>query len=81
MSRESILEADAHAEFTLDRWDGAPCSLTAPTEPVRRWCWPPPDEPDEGRLNVVDEKEDEDEEDDEDVWRAASSMLREAFSN
>lgn len=55
MSRESMLDAEAHAEFTLDRWDGASCSLTAPTEPVLLCCCPPPDEPDEGRRSVVEE--------------------------
>lgn len=56
-----MLDAEAHAEFTLDRWDGASCSLTAPTEPVLRCC-PPPDDPDEGRRSVVEEKEEEEEE-------------------
>lgn len=75
-----MLEAEAHAEFTLDRCDGASCSLTVPTEPVLRCCPPLPDDPDEGRRIVVEENEDEEEEE-EDVWRAASSMLREAFSS
>lgn len=68
MSRESMLDAEAHAEFTLDRWDGASCSLTVPTEPVRRCC-PPPDDPDEGRRSVADVKEEEetDEEEEEEV--------------
>ena len=75
-----MLDAEAHAEFTLDRWDGASCSLTAPTEPVLRCC-PLPDDPEEGRRSVVDENEEDEEEEEEDVWRAASSMLREAFSS
>lgn len=79
MSRESMLEADAHAELRLDLWDGASCSLTAPTEPVLRCPLPPPD-PEEGRRRVVDEQQDE-EEKEEEVWRAVSSMLREAFSS
>lgn len=62
-----MLEAEAHAEFTLDRCDGASCSLTAPTEPVLRCCPPPPDDPDEGRRMVVEEKEDEEEEEEDDV--------------
>lgn len=66
MSRESMLDAEAHAEFTLDRWDGPSCSLTAPTEPVLR-CPPPPDDPDEGRRSVVEEKEEEEEEEEEEV--------------
>lgn len=61
MSSESMLDAEAHAEFTLDRWEGASCSLTAPTEPVLRCCPPPPDDPEEGRRSVVEEKEDEEE--------------------
>ncbi|TNN51479.1 hypothetical protein EYF80_038329 [Liparis tanakae] len=80
MSRESMLDAEAHAELTLDLWDAASCSLTAPTEPVLLCC-PPPDEPDEGRRSVAEEKEEEEEEEEEEVWRAASSMLREAFSS
>lgn len=81
MSSESMLDADAHAEFTLDLWDGASCSLTAPTEPVLRCC-PLPHDSDEGRRVMV-EKEEEEEvvEEEEEVCRAASSMLREAFSN
>lgn len=63
MSRESMLEAEA--EFTLDRWDGASCSLTVPTEPVLRCCPPPPDDPDEGRRSVVEEKEEEEDEEEE----------------
>ena len=66
MSRESMLDAEAHAELTLDRWDGASCSLTAPTEPVLRCC-PPPEDPDEGRRSVVEENEEEEEEEEEDV--------------
>lgn len=81
MSRESMLDAEAQAEFTLDRWDGASCSLTAPTEPVLRCC-PPPDDPDEGLRSVAEEEDEEEEEkEEEEVWRAASSMLREAFSS
>ncbi len=64
MSRESMLDAEAHAEFTLDRWDGASCSLTVPTEPVLRCC-PPPDDPDEGRRSVVEENDEEEEEEEE----------------
>lgn len=48
MSSESMLDAEAQAEFTLDLWEGASCSLTAPTEPVLRCC-PLLDDPDEGR--------------------------------
>lgn len=59
-----MLDAEAHAEFTLERWDAASCSLTAPTEPVLRCCAPPPpDEPDEGRRRVEAEKDEEEEED------------------
>lgn len=60
MSRESMLDAEAQAELTLDRCDGASCSLTAPMEPALRCC-PPPDDPEEGRRSVVDEKEEEEE--------------------
>lgn len=80
-----MLEAEAHAELTLERCDCASCSLAPPTEPARR-CWlpPPPDDPDEGRRSVAEEKEEEEEEveeEEEEVWRAASSMLSEAFSS
>lgn len=78
-----MLDAEAHAEFTLERCDGASCSLTPPTEPVLRCCLPP-DDPDEGRRSVVEENEEEEEvveEAEEEVWRAASSMLSEAFSS
>lgn len=81
-----MLEAEAHAELTLERCDGASCSLAPPTEPARR-CWlplPPPDDPDEGRRSVAEEKEEDEEEveeEEEEVWRAASSMLSEAFSS
>ena len=68
MSRESMLQADAHAEFTLALCDAASCSHTVPTEPVRRCCVPPPppppppDDPDEGRRSVAEEQEEEEEE-------------------
>ena len=61
MSRESMLDAEAQAEFTLDRWDGPSCSLTVPTEPVLRCC-PPTDDPDEGRRSVAEDEEEEEEE-------------------
>lgn len=84
MSSESMLDADAHAEFTLDLWEGASCSLTAPTEPVLRCC-PLLVDPDEGRRWAVAEEEDEEEvveeEEEMEVCRAASSMLIEAFSS
>lgn len=83
-SSESMLEAEAHAELTLERCDCASCSLVPPTEPARR-CWlSPPDEPDEGRRRVAEEKEEDEEEveeEEEEVWRAASSMLSDAFSS
>lgn len=56
-----MLDAEAQAELTLDRCDGASCSLTAPIEPVLRCC-PPPDDPEEGRRSVADVKEEEEEE-------------------
>ena len=66
MSRESILQADAHAELTLALCDAASCSHTVPTEPVRRCCPPPPppppDEPEDGRRSVAEEQEEEEEE-------------------
>lgn len=76
MSSESMLEAEA--ELTLERDDLASWSLTVPTEPVRRWCC----ELAAVFRRVADEY-DEDEEGDEDseVCRAASSILRDAFSN
>lgn len=82
-SSESMLEAEAHAELTLERCDGVSCSLVPPTEPARR-CWPPPNDPDEGRRSVAEEKEEDEEEveeEEEEVWRAASSMLSDAFSS
>lgn len=77
-----MLDAEAHAEFTLDLWEGASCSLTAPTEPVLRCC-PLLVDPDEGRRWAVEEEEEEEveEEEEKEVCRAASSMLREAFSS
>lgn len=83
ISSESMLDAEAHAEFTLDLCEGASCSLTAPTEPVLRCCLLL-DDPDEGRRWAVEEEEDEEvveEEEEEEVCRAASSMLSEAFSS
>lgn len=84
MSSESMLDAEAHAEFTLDLWEGASCSLTAPTEPVLRCC-PLLVDPDEGRRCAVEQEEEEEEvveeEEEKEVCRAASSMLREAFSS
>lgn len=60
-SSESML--DAEAELMLERWDGASCSLTAPTDPVLRCCAPPDDpDPEEGRLRVAEETEDEEDE-------------------
>lgn len=81
-SRESMLEAEAHAELMLERWDWASCSQAVPTEPVLRCCLPP-DDPEEGRRKAVEDTEDEEDEveEEEEVWRAASSMLREAFSS
>ena len=84
MSSESMLDAEAHAEFTLDLWEGTSCSLTAPTEPVLR-CWPLLVDPDEGRRWAAVEEEEEEEvvegEEEKGGCRAASSMLREAFSS
>lgn len=78
-----MLDAEAHAEFTLDLWEGTSCSLTAPTEPVLRCCLLLVD-PDEGRRRASEEEEEEEvveEEEEKEVCRAASSMLREAFSS
>lgn len=61
-----MLEAEAHAEFTLDRCDLASCSLMVPTDPVLRCC-PPPDDPDDGRRRAAEETEDEEDDDEEEV--------------
>lgn len=78
ISSESTL--DAEAELMLERdectMDLTSCSMTVPTEPVRRWCWWA------GLLMVEEEYGAEEVEAREVVLRrAASSMLCEARSS